>query len=181
MSEDARSTAVRRAAIRAQIQADTDIDEAMIEQIVRGFYARVRDDDVLGPIFAAKIYDWEPHLQNMCAFWSSVALMSGRYHGQPMAKHLPLPIDARYFDRWLTLFEATARDLCPPKAAEHFVMLARRIAESLGLGVAGGRDAPLHVSCGSASLTRQRQARRARSRAARRGRTSAAPCCHAVS
>ena len=171
MSEDARSTAARRAAIRAQIQADTDIDEAMIEQIVRGFYARVRDDDVLGPIFAAKIDDWEPHLQNMCAFWSSVALMSGRYHGQPMAKHLPLPIDARHFDRWLTLFEATARDLCPPKAAEHFVMLARRIAESLGLGVAGGRDAPLHVSCGSASLTRQRQARRARSRAARRGRT----------
>jgi truncated hemoglobin YjbI len=37
----------------------------------------------------------------MCAFWSSVALMSGRYHGQPMEKHLPLPIDARHFDRWL--------------------------------------------------------------------------------
>ena len=51
----------------------------------------------------------------MCAFWSSVALMSGRYHGQPMAKHLPLPIDARHFDRWLALFETTARDLCPPR------------------------------------------------------------------
>lgn len=75
----------------------------------------------------------------MFAFWSSVALMSGRYHGQPMAKHLPLPVDARHFDRWLTLFEQTARDLCPPKAAEHFVMLARRIAESLELGVVGAQ------------------------------------------
>jgi hemoglobin len=84
-----------------------------------------------------KIDDWEPHLQRMCAFWSSVALMSGRYHGRPMAKHLPLPIDARHFDRWLTLFEATAWELGPPKATEHFVMLAHRVAESLELGVAG--------------------------------------------
>jgi hemoglobin len=81
--------------------------------------------------------DWEPHLQQMSAFWSSVALMSGRYHGQPMAKHLPLPIDARHFDRWLELFGETAHDLCPPKAADHFVTMARRIAESLELGVAG--------------------------------------------
>ena len=139
MSEDARSAAARREAITAQIQTETGIDETMIDRLVRGFYARVRDDDVLGPIFAAKIDDWEPHLQRMCAFWSSVALMSGRYHGQPMAKHLPLPIDARHFDRWLALFENTARELCPPKAADHFLMLAGRIAESLELGVAGAR------------------------------------------
>ncbi len=139
MSEDARSAAARRAVITAQIQTETTIDEAMIDRLIRGFYARVRDDDVLGPIFAEKIEDWEPHLQKMCAFWSSVALMSGRYHGQPMAKHLPLPIDARHFDRWLALFETTARDLCPPEAAEHFAMLAGRIAESLELGVARAR------------------------------------------
>jgi hemoglobin len=45
---------------------------------------RVRDDAILGPIFVAKIKDREPHLQKMFAFWSSVALMSGRYHGQPI-------------------------------------------------------------------------------------------------
>ena len=91
---------------------------------------RVQADEILGPVFAAKISDWEPHLQKMFGFWSSVALMSGAYHGQPMAKHLPLPVDARHFDRWLALFEATARDICPPKAAEHITVLARRIAES---------------------------------------------------
>jgi hemoglobin len=136
MSDDARSAKDRRAAITSQILAGTGIDEAMIERLVRGFYARVRDDAVLGPIFASKIEDWEPHLQKMFAFWSSVALMSGRYHGQPMAKHLPLPIDARHFNRWLALFEETARELCPASAADHFVTLARRVAESLELGVA---------------------------------------------
>jgi len=129
----------RRAALTAQVQAETGIDEAAIERLVRRFYERVRADNLLGPIFAARIVDWEPHLRRMCAFWSSVALMSGRYHGQPMQKHLPLPIDARHFDRWLALFEATARELGPPKAADHFIERARRIAESLELGIAGAQ------------------------------------------
>ncbi|MBV9588242.1 MAG: group III truncated hemoglobin [Hyphomicrobiales bacterium] len=139
MSDDLRTASARHAVITAKIQGDTGIDEAMIERLVRGFYSRIREDAILGPIFAAKIEDWEPHLQKMFAFWSSVALMSGRYHGQPMAKHLPLPVDARHFDRWLALFEQTARDICPPKAAEHFTLLAQRIAESLELGIAGSQ------------------------------------------
>lgn len=129
-------TSERRAAITAAIQAETGIDEAMIEKLVRSFYERVQTDPMLGPVFAARIKNWEPHLQQMFAFWSSVALMSGRYHGQPMRKHLPLPVDGRHFDRWLALFEEIARDVCPPKAAEHFLERAKRIAESLELGIA---------------------------------------------
>ena len=137
------SAAERRAAATAAIQAETGIDEAMIERLVRGFYDRVRGDDLLGPVFAARIADWEPHLAQMFAFWSSVALMTGRYHGQPMRKHLPLPIDATHFDRWLALFAATAEDLCPPKAARHFIERAQRIAESLELGIAGAHGVML--------------------------------------
>jgi hemoglobin len=110
---------------------------------VRGFYAKVRDDALLAPVFAARISDWEPHLKQMCAFWSSVALMSGRYHGTPMVKHMPLPVDAGHFDRWLALFEATANELCPPVAAAHFVERAQRIAASLELGVASGQGVML--------------------------------------
>lgn len=133
----------RRERITAEIMAQTGIDEAMIEGLVHGFYARVRADAVLGPIFEARIRDWEPHLAQMCAFWSSVALMTGRYHGTPMAKHLPLPVDAAHFDRWLELFEATASEICPPAAAVHFVERARRIASSLELGVAGAHGVML--------------------------------------
>ena len=131
--------AERRERITAEIIERTGITEAMIERLVRGFYAKVRLDAVLAPVFEARIADWEPHLAQMCAFWSSVALMSGRYHGTPMAKHLPLPVDAGHFDRWLALFEETAREICPPEAEAHFVERARRIAASLELGIAGGQ------------------------------------------
>lgn len=129
--------AQRREAITADVIERTGIDEAMIERLVRAFYGKVRADDLLGPVFDERIADWEPHLQRMCAFWSSVALMTGRYHGAPMEKHLPLPVDARHFDRWLALFEETAREVCPPAAAALFVERAQRIAASLELGIAG--------------------------------------------
>jgi hemoglobin len=129
--------ASRREAIVRRIEAETGIDEPMIARLVDGFYDRVRVDPLIGPVFNDRIEDWGPHLAQMRLFWSSVALMSGVYHGRPMPKHLPLPIDARHFDRWLALFEQTARDLCPPAAADHFIERARRIAESLELGVAG--------------------------------------------
>ena len=127
----------RRAGITAEIAARTGIDEAMIETLVHRFYAKIRGDALLGPVFAARITDWDLHLQRMCAFWSSVALLSGRYHGNPVAKHLPLPVDAVHFDRWLALFEATVQETCPPAAQDHFMERARRIAESLELGIAG--------------------------------------------
>lgn len=126
----------RRAAVVADIVTRTGIDEAMIDHLVRTFYAKVREDALLGPVFDARIDDWELHLQRMCAFWSSVALMSGRYHGQPMEKHLPLPVDARHFDRWLALFTETAEEACPPAAAAHFIERAKRVAQSLELGIA---------------------------------------------
>ncbi|WP_274943775.1 group III truncated hemoglobin [Govanella unica] len=115
------------------------ITEALIDRVVRTFYASVQTDPQLGPIFAARITNWDAHLNRMCAFWSSVLLMSGRYHGQPMQLHQGLPVDARHFDRWLELFAQTARSICPPVAAEQFVSRAERIAESLELGIAASR------------------------------------------
>lgn len=129
----------RRQAFASDVSARTGIDEAMIERLVHAFYDRIRADEVLGPIFAARISDWDPHLQRMCAFWSSVALMSGRYHGRPMPAHASLPVDGRHFDRWLALFEMTARDVCPPPAADLFIGKAKLIAQSLELGVASFR------------------------------------------
>jgi len=137
----------RRARITAEIMAKTCIDEPMIEHLVRLFYQRIQAEPVLGPIFATRVADWEHHIEKLCAFWSSVALMTGRYHGQPMRMHMGLPVDRAHFDRWLALFERTAAEVCPPAAAEHFVERARRIADSLEMGIAtaqGRLEAPRH-------------------------------------
>ena len=133
------TAAERRSLFAESVTRETGIDEAMIERLVHGFYADVRADPLLAPIFAAIVEDWAPHLAQMCAFWSSVVLMTGRYHGRPMEKHLPLPIAAAHFDRWLALFATAACRECPPAAAELFIERSRRIAESLELGPAGQR------------------------------------------
>ena len=139
-ADTAEALAARRQAATDRIRTETGIDEAMIDRLVETFYARVRDDALIGPIFAERVEDWGPHLAQMKLFWSSVALSTGVYQGRPMPKHLPLPIDATHFDRWLTLFEETANAVCPPIAAAHFMERARRIAESLELGVANANS-----------------------------------------
>ncbi|HAQ36663.1 MAG: preprotein translocase [Maricaulis sp.] len=111
------------------------IDEALIERVVRGFYDKVRADDLIGPVFDSVVEDWEPHLLTMMDFWSSVLMMTGRYHGRPMPKHMRLPIGREHFVRWLSLFEATVREECDGEAADLFVDRAHRIANSLLLGL----------------------------------------------
>ena len=137
------SANARRAEIQAQIRAATGIDAAMIRRLVHGFYDRVRADAELGPIFAGRIADgdWPAHLERMVAFWSSVVLLSGEYHGRPMQAHARLPIASRHFARWLELFRDAARQLTPPPAAAHFIEAAERIAASLEAGLVPGPDA----------------------------------------
>jgi hemoglobin len=139
MNTNEEAGVARRNLIVADIVERTGIDEPMIDRLVRGFYDRARRDPLLEAIFAREVRDWEAHFARMRDFWSSVALMSGRYHGQPMTAHLPLPIDTPHFNRWLELFAVTAREICPPAAAAHFIVRAHRIADSLELGIAAQR------------------------------------------
>lgn len=133
---DAAVAAARRARAAAAIARESGIDEALIGRLVRRFYGRIQKDRLLGPIFAERVADWDAHLMRMDAFWSSVVLASGRYAGQPVPAHLPLPVDARHFDHWLALFEEVVREVCPPATVERFLAPARRIAASLELAIA---------------------------------------------
>ena len=92
---------------------------------------------MLGPIFEAKIHDWEEHLAKLTDFWSSIVLMSGRYKGRPMPVHAAIPeISDDHFVRWLKLFGDTAGEVFPAQAALLFKDRAMRIAESLKAGIA---------------------------------------------
>ncbi len=116
----------------------TTVTEDAIVRLVDTFYAKVRRDPVLGPIFGAAIADtaWPAHLQKMYAFWSSVMLGSGRYKGNPVEVHERVAgIEPALFDHWLDLFEQTAAELFAPAPAEVFAAKARRIAESLRLAL----------------------------------------------
>ncbi|GIK97873.1 MAG: preprotein translocase subunit TatC [Alphaproteobacteria bacterium] len=120
-----------RPALTAELMAETGLDEDRLTALVRRFYDKVRADAVLAPIFAERIADWNLHLAKMVDFWSSVALMTGRYHGAPVVNHATLPIGRAHFERWLALFRETARETCPPAGAAHVIERAERIARSL--------------------------------------------------
>jgi hemoglobin len=89
--------------------AKTDIaTEDDITTLVHRFYTRVREDDLLAPVFNDAIKDdWDGHLQKMCDFWSSMLLYTRKYLSDPLSKHLPLPIEQAHFERWLLLFGQT--------------------------------------------------------------------------
>lgn len=116
---------------------DDIITEESLAELVPAFYARVREDELIGPLFNSAIHDWDEHLGKLTAFWSSVMLTSGRYKGSPMMAHL-LHVDAikpAMFERWLEIWAETTADLMPPEAAIAMQAKANRIAESLQLGL----------------------------------------------
>ena len=127
-----------------------DVSEDQIRVLVHTFYGRVREDDLIGPIFNAKVEDWPEHLAKLCDFWSSVVLRTRRFQGRPMRAHLLIADQIRpeHFDRWLDMFEATAHEVLPPQAAPVFIQRARMIADSFEFGIANQRGeiiAPRHV------------------------------------
>jgi hemoglobin len=133
------------AAARARKRAEAEaigVDDAFIDRFVEAFYARIREDALLGPIFAARISDWPVHLGRMKTFWRSILHNSGEYSGNPMAKHLAIPgLGEADFARWLELFYATLRDLERDPAATRLVgTRARMIADSLLTGIATRAD-----------------------------------------
>ena len=129
------------AAARARKRAEAEaigIDDDFIAQLVETYYARIRTDDLLGPIFAARITNWPLHLGRMKSFWRSILHNSGEFAGNPMAKHLAIPgLDQNHFAHWLDLFYATLRDLERHPSATRLVgTRARMIADSLLTGIA---------------------------------------------
>jgi len=82
-----------------------DLDD--IKLFVDEFYDKVREDDLIGPVFSSTITDWQPHLEKMYAFWNAALFGVPGFKGNPFAKHTPLPIAQEHFDRWLELFAAT--------------------------------------------------------------------------
>lgn len=123
--------------IRGVDLSGTGIDEAQIERLVRDFYAKIRRDARLGPIFRHKLGDdWEPHLLRMMDFWSSLMLTTGRYSGRPLQKHLVLKtVRPEDFDIWLRLFEETALEVGGDRFAAAFMDKAQRVAASFKLAM----------------------------------------------
>ena len=128
---------------------DSDF-ETVMPKVLRAFYARVRADDRIGPIFNDAVHDWDEHLDRIGDFWSSVMLGTGRYKGNPVARHLPhaARIDEAGFARWLALWAETTNAMLPSETAAILQEKAARIAQSLHLAIQFASSAQRDVIAG---------------------------------
>lgn len=116
------------------------LSESQVAELVDCFYEKVRRHHSLGPVFNAAIDDWDEHKRLLVSFWSSVALGTRSYRGNPMGKHRGHPITGSHFEEWLALWQETCGELLTPEQARRMVGFANRIGASLryGLGLNDG-------------------------------------------
>lgn len=117
-----------------------EITEEQIGRLVEAFYAKVRVDPEIGPIFNAIVSDWPHHLSVLKDFWSTVLLTTGRYKGDPAMRHIGLGLDPEHFDRWLALFSETTREIFPAETTDWILNKAQRIGRNFQDAVAFVRD-----------------------------------------
>ena len=123
--------------------AEVGLLEADIRQLIPAFYAKVRCDSILGPVFEGIIGDkWATHIETVCSFWLYATRLDRHYNAQNfMPAHLRRPmIRAELLPRWLALFRDTAYELCAPDQADVLIDIARRMADTLEISL-NKRDA----------------------------------------
>ena len=108
-----------------------------IEAFVNRFYSKVRENKLLSPIFASKIPDeaWPAHLERMYDFWNAILFAETGFQGNPMQKHIPLPIEEKHFDQWLELFYETIDELYSGDKAEEAKQRAASIARIMNFKI----------------------------------------------
>ncbi|MFC6225280.1 group III truncated hemoglobin [Hymenobacter artigasi] len=113
-----------------------------IRRLIDEFYAEVRRDDLLGPVFAARIPagHWPEHLDTMTRFWTAALLgQAAGYRGNPGAKHLYLPIEKAHFTRWLALFGQTVDALFAGENVAEMKVRTLRMGEMFQAKIASAR------------------------------------------
>lgn len=109
-------------------------DHQDIELLVNAFYGKVREDELLGPIFNAIIQNqWLEHLEKMYRFWGTILLNQKSYRGNPFMPHAKLLIDDRHFKLWLTYFHATLDEFFEGEVADEAKWRSNNMAQMFQL------------------------------------------------
>jgi len=113
------------------VSKQTISSREQVIKIVDSFYAKVRKDELIGPIFTeqAKV-DWDEHLPKLYNFWEDLLSGSDNYHGRPFPPHLKFNLKIETFERWLKLFVETIDENYTGLKADEMKARAIRIAQN---------------------------------------------------
>jgi len=112
-----------------------EVSEADLDRLVRVFYGRALEDEVIGPVFTSHVSDWEHHFALVQDFWSRALLRTDRYKGGPFAPHLGLNLKPAHFDRWVVLFRETAEAVLKPAAAREAIARVEHMSAAFQAGL----------------------------------------------
>jgi hemoglobin len=105
-----------------------------IRLLVRSFYDRVLNDELLAPFFAR--LDFDKHLPKMEHFWAFVLLDEPGYTTNVTEKHMRMRLSKELFDRWVKLFHETTDSLFAGEkvdaAKQRATLLGWTMASKLG-------------------------------------------------
>ena len=114
-----------------------------VKALVDTFYTKVRNDELLAPVFNARIQDrWPQHLEKMYTFWETTLLGNHTYFGSPFPPHAQLPVQHQHFERWMKLFTETVDELFTGEKADEAKWRAGKMAEMFELKIAHFRNNP---------------------------------------
>lgn len=102
-----------------------------LKEIVDQFYAKVREDHLIGPIFndVAKV-NWVTHTEKIYQFWDALLFGSDEYRGRPFPPHIPLGLKVEHFERWIKLFYETVDASFEGQKADEIKMRALNIGRN---------------------------------------------------
>ncbi|MGB0414319.1 MAG: group III truncated hemoglobin [Coraliomargarita sp.] len=98
-------------------------------ELLKHFYADVRQHELIGPIFLAHIQDWSAHIEKIADFWSGLTGGPAKYRGGMAWKHLALNLEEAHFQAWLGLWKRTCRARLPESQAVQM----EQIADNIGM------------------------------------------------
>jgi hemoglobin len=101
-----------------------------VKKLVDTFYGKVRENDLLAPVFNERIKDrWPEHLAKMYTFWQTILLEERTYFGSPFPPHAKLSVEHAHFGEWMRLFTQTVDELFTGEKAKEAKWRAGKMAE----------------------------------------------------
>jgi hemoglobin len=115
---------------------DTIETRKEISILVNAFYAKIRKDELLGPIFNGHIPEahWPEHLSKLTDFWETNLFGIAKFKGNPSKKHINVDkesghtISQLHFGKWLQLWFETVDELFEGELATKAKESARKMA-----------------------------------------------------
>lgn len=114
--------------------------------LIHQFYAKIRSDKSLGPIFNKAISNWPAHLDHIVDFWDTSLFMTKSYEGNPVIAHQKVgdqennSLDMNHFGIWINLWTETVNELFEGEVANLAIRRARNMASILFIKIFEARN-----------------------------------------